>query len=87
MKSARVAIGRNGEQFSVGLVWVVRDTKANRELLRRYAGSFDTRFPGSSAHWVNAISRGSDFPAQPGLVWCDVNRTRLFARRSSRIQA
>ena len=76
-----VAIAGDGEAFEVGLVWIVRDTRANRDLVNRYAHIFESRFPGSSRAWVNALTRGGPMPAQPGLIWCDVNATRLFARR------
>ena len=40
---------------------------------------FASRFPGSSR--VEALTRGDPPPAEPGLVWCDVSATRLFAWR------
>ena len=76
-----VAIAGDGEPFHVGLVWVVRDTKANRELVTRYAGVFEARLPGSSARWVGVITRQFSPPAEPGLVWSDLRATRFFARR------
>ena len=77
-----VALGGDGPPYTVGLCWVVRDTAANRALVGRYEHIFASRFPGSSAAWVKALTTGSVPPAQPGLVWCDVRATRLFARRS-----
>jgi transcriptional regulator with XRE-family HTH domain len=75
-----VAIG--GERpHAVRSVWVVRATSRNRELLRRYPEVFASRFEGSSQGWVNAIIRGDDPPKEPGLVWCDVAATRVFAWR------
>lgn len=79
-----VAIAGDGERFTVHLVWVVRDTSANRELVARYPSAFATRLPGSSAAWLKALTTRSQPPTQPGLVWCDVNSTRLFARRTRR---
>ena len=76
-----VAIATDGEPFSVGLVWVVRDTRANRELIDRYPGFFASRLPGSSSRWIKAVASETSPPLEPGLVWCDVNATRLFARR------
>jgi transcriptional regulator with XRE-family HTH domain len=61
--------------------WVVRATARNRELVRRYPEVFAARFPGSSLGWVRALTLGTDPPDQPGLVWCDVSATRLFAWR------
>jgi hypothetical protein len=75
---------REAEQrlgFAVGLVWVVRDTKANRELVTRYARLLESRFSGSSVAWINTLTNGPHMPESPGLVWSDVRATRLFARR------
>jgi len=79
---AAVVLGGDGEPYAVGLCWVVRDTKRNRELVARYQHIFDAFLPGSSLAWVKALSvPGAPMSAQPGLVWCDVRATRLFARR------
>lgn len=64
-----------------GLLWVVRDTRANRELVGRYGSLLESRFKGSSVGWVRALIGGGEMPSQPGLVWCDVNARRVFARR------
>ncbi len=69
------------EPHRVASVWVVRATRRNRELVARYEDVFATRFPGSSARWVAALTHGADPPSEPGLVWCDVRATRLFAWR------
>lgn len=79
-----VAIAGGGEPFEVGLVWVVRDSRANRELVRRYWRLLDSRFTGSSVEWVRALVVGRPMPKRSGLVWCDVRATRLFARRRPR---
>lgn len=82
-----LAIALGGERpHAVFGCWVVRATARNRELVARYPEVFRTRLPGSSEGWVRALTRGSQPPNQPGLVWCDVAATRLFAwrRRSSR---
>lgn len=69
------------ESHLVASVWVVRSTRRNRELVARYQHVFEARFPGSSARWVAALTRGGEPPREPGLVWCDVRATRLFAWR------
>lgn len=79
-----VAIAGDGEPFEVGLVWIVRDTRANRALVNRYPQILESRFPGSSREWVEALTKGGPMPRQPGLIWCDVRATRLFARRRPR---
>jgi transcriptional regulator with XRE-family HTH domain len=77
----QLAAGRWGADAKVGLVWVVRATARNRALLARYPEVFSTRFPGSSREWVAALTDGRVMPAEPGLVWCDVDATRLFEWR------
>ncbi len=79
-----VAIAGEGDEFKVGLVWVVRDTKTNRELIARYPQIFESRFQGSSTKWVAAIVQPAKMPAEPGLIWCDTPATKLFARRRGR---
>ena len=76
-----VAVAGDGQPFQVGLCWVVRDTKRNRELVARYEQIFTARFPGSSVAWVNALTNGGPMPRLSGLVWCDPRATRLFAHR------
>lgn len=78
------ALGGDGRPYDLGLCWVVRDTAANRALIGRYEHIFAGRFPGPSAAWVRAITGGAPMPTEPGLVWCDLRATRLFARRAGR---
>ena len=66
-------------QHEVHACWVVRATRRNRELVARYPELFASRFPGSSVGWVRAITSGSKPPAEPGLLWCIVGASRLFA--------
>lgn len=76
------AIAVGGERpHRVAGCWVVRATARNRDLVGRYPEIIAARFPGSSLGWVRALTLGTDPPAQPGLVWCDVGATRLFAWR------
>jgi transcriptional regulator with XRE-family HTH domain len=82
-----VAVGELGvfiggdEPYSVHGAWVVRATARNRALVARYPEVFATRFPGSSHAWAEAIVRGTRPPADPGLVWTDLDATRVFAWR------
>jgi hypothetical protein len=69
------------EPHRVALVWVVRATKRNRELLARYPEVFAARFPASSAAWARALNDGTEPPAGPGLVWASVDGTRIYAWR------
>jgi transcriptional regulator with XRE-family HTH domain len=72
---------RWGEGARARSVWVVRATARNQQLLARYPEVFAARFPGSSRHWVEALTAASEPPEEPGLVWCDVGATRLFEWR------
>lgn len=76
-----ISIG-HGEPYAVHQCWVVRATRRNRQLLATYPELFANRFPGSSRAWVSALTRGTAPPAESGLVWCDVNATRLFEWRA-----
>lgn len=77
-----VAAARWGvEPYAVGAVWVVRVTARNRALVARYPEVFAVRFPASSSGWVRALTEGSPPPIEAGLVWCDLDATRLFAWR------
>jgi transcriptional regulator with XRE-family HTH domain len=78
---ADLAMARWGASARTGLVWVVRATARNRALVTRYPEVFASRFPGSSRGWVEALTRGDPPPNEPGLVWCNVEATRLFAWR------
>ena len=81
-EARRLAIAIGGERpYRVAGCWVIRDTARNRALLRRYPEIFAVRFPGSSAAWLGALTRGAPAPEPPGLVWCDRDGTRLFVRR------
>jgi transcriptional regulator with XRE-family HTH domain len=73
--------GGDGEAWRVASVWVVRATRRNRDLVRRYPEVFAARFSGSSVDWVRALTAGARPPEAPGLAWCDVACTRLFAWR------
>lgn len=77
-----LAVAVGGERpFTVRAVWVIRATARNRALVARYPEVFAARFPGSSARWVAALTRGKEPPAEPGLAWTDVGASRLYAWR------
>jgi transcriptional regulator with XRE-family HTH domain len=81
LEALAVALGGEPGPLQVGLCWVVRATARNRTLIARYPHLFDARFPGGSAAWVRTLTAGGPMPSQPGLVWCDVGATQLYARR------
>jgi len=86
MAAARdLAVVIGGDRpYDVAGVWVVRSTKRNRELLARYPAVFATRFPGSSARWVQTLKAGLPPPSQPGLVWADSRAMDIHAWRRPR---
>ena len=84
---ASAPLGPDGsaEPYRVRGCWVVRATARNRALVARYPEIFASRFPGSSAAWLRVLTGVAEPPTEPptgpGLVWCDVASTRLFAWR------
>jgi transcriptional regulator with XRE-family HTH domain len=74
----------SGGPLVVRHCWVVRDSAANRSLVRRYPAILAARFPGSSARWVAALERGDAPPLEPGIVWFDPARRRLRPMRIAR---
>ena len=81
-KAAEAAVAIGGvDPYQVGGCVVIRATARNRALVHRFGSVFRTHWPGSSARWVRHLALGEDPPDLPGLVWCDVPATRLFAWR------
>lgn len=81
-ETGQLAPALGGERpYRVSGCWIVRATARNRALVARYPEVFASRFPGSSTAWVRALATGGEPPEQPGLAWCDVAATRLFAWR------
>lgn len=77
-----LAVSRWGLAASrIGVVWVVRASARNRALVARYPELFASRFVGSSAQWVAAMTVGASPPAEPGLVRADAAATRLYPWR------
>jgi transcriptional regulator with XRE-family HTH domain len=77
-----VAIGGELGPYRVAAVWIVRDTRRNREIVSRYPEVFAAAFTGSSRQWVKALTTAAvEPPVGLGLVWCDLRATRLFAWR------
>jgi hypothetical protein len=76
-----LAIAGGDDDAVTGLAWVVRATSRNRALVARYPEVFARAFPGSSSGWVATLTNGGPPPGEPGLVWCNVGATRVFAWR------
>ena len=62
---------------NVGSCWLLVDTAANREIVRRYPSILRARFTGSSRGWVAALTRGDAPPRMPGIAWVDVRSGRI----------
>lgn len=78
-----IALGGDRGPYRVAAVWIVRDTRRNREILARYPEVFAATFVGSSARCVAALTDSTTRPPDElGLVWCDNSATRLFAWRT-----
>jgi transcriptional regulator with XRE-family HTH domain len=71
----------HGQPYRTAGCWVIRASRSNRELLRRYPSLFGARFPGSSLGWLQALAAGKPPPLGPGLVWSDGRATRLVVWR------
>jgi transcriptional regulator with XRE-family HTH domain len=76
--AGEIASWLDGGGYSVHGAWVVRASRRNRALVSRIPGVFAATCPGSSRHWVAALTSGAAPPSEPGLVWCDLPATRLF---------
>jgi transcriptional regulator with XRE-family HTH domain len=84
-EAEELAAGLWGEPpHRVAVVWIIRASARNRALVGRYPEVFGSRFPGSSAAWIATLTAGATPPREPGLVWCDLAATRLFAWRRPR---
>lgn len=66
---------------SVLSCWLLIDTSANHDLVRRYPSILRARFRGSSAGWVDALMTGATAPMHPGVAWIDVRSGRLRPMR------
>ena len=64
-----VVAGGDGEPYRVATCWVLRDSAANRDLVRRYPAIFRAEFPASSRAWVEAIEQGTKPPDGNGILW------------------
>ena len=81
-EAGAVAAGMGFPNARIAGCWAVVDNRRNRELIARYPEFFATRFPGSSAQWVRALTTGEEPPTDPGLIWVDTRHGRLIARRA-----
>jgi transcriptional regulator with XRE-family HTH domain len=66
---------------SASSLWILVDSAANREIVRRYPTLLRSRFLGSSAAWVRALGTTSPPPSAPGLIWAEPRSSTLRALR------
>jgi transcriptional regulator with XRE-family HTH domain len=80
-----VVAGGEGRPYGVASCWIMRASRANRELVRRYPAIFRAEFRASSRAWVAALEDGGGPPRDRGIVWADpqAGLTALNLRRSS----
>jgi hypothetical protein len=64
--------------------WLLIDTAANREIVRRYPAVIRATFDGSSQAWVEALTSGTTPPDRPGIAWIDPRQGLL---RELRVRA
>lgn len=76
-----VVVRRGAPGRVVQSVWLLVDTAANREIVRRYPAVLGARFRGSSSRWVRAITKGESVPPEAGVAWIDVRSGGLRALR------
>jgi len=64
-------------------VLVLRATARNRATLAQFPGLFRTRFPGSSAEWMRALTEATaPLPSGDGLLWSSSKGNRLAVVRA-----
>lgn len=77
--------GSANEGRQAGGLWVVRGTRRNHLLAAELHALFGAKFPGSSSAWLRALTDpGIPMPHENGLVWVDVDATRLIRVRLRR---
>ena len=67
--------------YRVASCWLVVDTAANREIVRRYPAVLRAMFAGSSFAWVRCLVEGAAPPAEAGIAWIDPRSRRIRPMR------
>ena len=68
---------RRASPGSVQSCWLLVDSSANHEIVRRYPAIMRARFGGSSKGWVDAFTTGAAVPGKPGIAWIDLRSGRF----------
>ncbi|HEX3427462.1 MAG TPA: helix-turn-helix domain-containing protein, partial [Candidatus Limnocylindrales bacterium] len=61
----------------VAWCWLLVESAANRELIRRYPAVIRSTFIGSSKAWAQALTTGAPPPERPGIAWIEPRQGRL----------
>ena len=67
--------------YRVASCWLLVDTAANREIVRRYPAVLRAMFAGSSVAWVGCLVDGGPAPAESGIAWVDPRSHRIRPMR------
>lgn len=77
-----LAVRRSHAGLSVSGLFVLRDTRRNRDLVRELGVVFDARFHGSSDRMLAALlDRDVSAPEADAMAWTDAQATRLIPAR------
>ena len=73
---------RHGDEWRVQGVFIIRATRRNRDLVAKFREVFAGRFPASAMAWLEALRNpDAPMPDAPGLLWVDLDGTRLLPSR------
>jgi transcriptional regulator with XRE-family HTH domain len=81
LEAMAATFGGGSQPYRVSVAWLLVDTTANRELVRRYPEFLRARTPGSSRQLVAALTAGDPPPLEPAIAWIDPRAGRILEVR------
>jgi hypothetical protein len=81
LEASGMRIGGSAGPYRVVVVWLLVDTAANRQLVRRFPEFLRARCPGSSAGIVAALTGDADPPGAPAIAWIQPREGRIVPLR------
>lgn len=81
LEAPATRIGGSAGPHRVVVAWLLVDTAANRQLVRRFPEFLRARCPGSSAGIVAALTGGADPPGEPAIAWVQPRVGKLVPLR------